>query len=243
MALAETIRLMREIDQAIEDHGGWPSAFTGGGRSAATVDRAGPLVASTTPEARDPQAALFVDDGEASEVEASTKKIDGTSSSQESTASKAGTAPSTKQIDTDDLISSVRQIFANGRVRDRESAIAGLASEFGFERVGSRIRETFDNGLRTAVRRGVLANTNEGLQLESRSVEDHDRTFLKQQFLASLEGRGWREREDAARRFARWLGFRRTGPTISDSVRSLVNGLIREGRLEDEGSLIRRTGN
>jgi hypothetical protein len=29
VALAETIRLMREIDEAIEQHGGWPGAFQG----------------------------------------------------------------------------------------------------------------------------------------------------------------------------------------------------------------------
>jgi hypothetical protein len=30
VALAETIRLMREIDEVIEQHGGWPNAFTQG---------------------------------------------------------------------------------------------------------------------------------------------------------------------------------------------------------------------
>ena len=42
--------------------------------------------------------------------------------------------------------------------------------------------------------------------------------------------------------FARWLGFRRTGPYIEDAAKSLINGLIREDRLESEGSEIRRRG-
>ncbi len=29
VALAETIRLMKEIDEVIEQHGGWPGAFQG----------------------------------------------------------------------------------------------------------------------------------------------------------------------------------------------------------------------
>ena len=29
-ALAETIRLMKEIDEVIDAHGGWPGAFQGG---------------------------------------------------------------------------------------------------------------------------------------------------------------------------------------------------------------------
>jgi hypothetical protein len=32
VALKETIRLMTEIDEVIESHGGWPSAFTTGGQ-------------------------------------------------------------------------------------------------------------------------------------------------------------------------------------------------------------------
>ena len=30
VALTETIRLMKEIDEVIEKHGGWPGAFQGG---------------------------------------------------------------------------------------------------------------------------------------------------------------------------------------------------------------------
>jgi len=30
VALSETVRLMQEIDAVIEEHGGWPGAFSGG---------------------------------------------------------------------------------------------------------------------------------------------------------------------------------------------------------------------
>ena len=53
----------------------------------------------------------------------------------------------------------------------------------------------------------------------------------KDQFPSSL-GRTWLDRTEAARTFARWLGFTRTGGTITDTVRSLINGLLRERRLE-----------
>jgi hypothetical protein len=35
IALAETIRLMKEIDDAIEQHGGWPGAFQSGAKEQA----------------------------------------------------------------------------------------------------------------------------------------------------------------------------------------------------------------
>ena len=57
-------------------------------------------------------------------------------------------------------------------------------------------------------------------------------------FIVDNSDEGWTEREYATRNFAR-----RTGSAINESTRSLVNGLIREGRLEKEDSQIRRIRN
>ena len=40
--------------------------------------------------------------------------------------------------------------------------------------------------------------------------------------------------------FPCWLGYRRAGPAFDEAVRSLINGLIREGRLEATGNEVRR---
>jgi hypothetical protein len=136
----------------------------------------------------------------------------------------------------------VRQTFSDGIERERDSAINELARALGFQRTSSRVREELDNTIRTAVRRGILENQGTALRLFARSIEQYDRDFLKDQFLASLIGRQWTERDDAIRGFARWMGFRLTGPSIDENGRSLINGLIREGRLESEGSMIRRVG-
>jgi hypothetical protein len=75
----------------------------------------------------------------------------------------------------------------------------------------------------------------------ARSITDYDRNFLKRQFLAAI-GRNWVDRDTATRDFCRWLGFARTGPIIEDSTRSLINGLLRERRLEaGRDSAVRRT--
>ena len=143
-------------------------------------------------------------------------------------------------FDTDDLMCAIRQLCTDGTVRERDPAIAELSRELGFMRTGSRIFETLDNAIRTAVRRGVVENSGSGLRIQSRSIEDYDRGFLKDQFLASLQGKSWTDREVAIRGFARWMGFKRTGPAIDETSRSLINGLIRDGRLESEGGDIRR---
>ena len=54
--------------------------------------------------------------------------------------------------------------------------------------------------------------------------------------LASLNGTNWTERSESIPRFARWLGFKRTGPNIEDAARSVINGLIRADKLEKTGS-------
>jgi len=92
-----------------------------------------------------------------------------------------------------------------------------------------------------AARRGILTNERAELRLLCRSVEDYERDFLKDQFLSSI-GRARTDREEASRSFARWLGFARTGPAIEKTARSLINGLLREGRLEADGhNAIRRS--
>lgn len=48
------------------------------------------------------------------------------------------------------------------------------------------------------------------------------------------------EREEAPRTFILLMGFRKAGQKIQDTVRSLINGLLREDRLESDGQMIRR---
>jgi len=102
--------------------------------------------------------------------------------------------------------------------------------------------EELDNTIRTAVRRGILESKNGLLKMAVGSIEHYDRTHLKDQFLASLSGHRWVDRDDAIRAFARWMGFRRTGSSIDETARSLINGLLREGRIASDGGLIRRSG-
>ena len=229
VALSETIRLMKEIDEVIEQHGGWPGAFASG---AVVAESAGVEPAAAVAGARpvaEGQPGLPIDQDE-DDSEQDGPGADGDDD----------VRLSIDDFDTDDLMCAIRQLCTDGTVRERDPAIAELSRELGFMRTGSRIFETLDNAIRTAVRRGVVENSGSGLRIQSRSIEDYDRGFLKDQFLASLQGKSWTDREVAIRGFARWMGFKRTGPAIDETSRSLINGLIRDGRLESEGGDIRR---
>jgi hypothetical protein len=132
-------------------------------------------------------------------------------------------------------------MFGDGENRERDAAISALARDLGHQHSDSRLREELDAALRVAVGRGILANHFSSLHLAARNMDQYERNFLKEQFLASLSGRPWIERDDAIRAFARWMGFRRTGRSIDDAARSLINGLVREKHVERDGSRIRRT--
>lgn len=223
IALSETIRLMKEIDEVIEKHGGWPGAFAQPAASAHTgSDGPAPVpvfgcARKLNLDAAAP-AALQLPDESAEETPAVGASV----------------------LDGADLMCAVRQLFTKGVALERTAAVSALAQALGVSAADAGIAAELDGALRTAVRRGILENTRGQLQIDVRTIAAYQRDFLKDQFLAALPGRQWVERDAAMRRFARWLGFKRTGKAIDDSARSLINGLLREGRLESTGTQIRR---
>lgn len=235
-ALSETIRLMKEVDDVIEKHGGWPGAFAQGDETAQGAITASSVVPLVHPKAEGAAYQTALPQLlKAAEPEAPLYE---TAASTELDAAR----PNPDELDRDGLICRIRQLFGDGQERGRDIAIDALARELGYQRTGTKIQEELDNALRTAVRRGILASERGIVRLFARTIDQYERDFLKEQFLASLLGRNWIEREDAVRTFSRWMGFRRTGPTIEGAARSLINGLLREGRLESGGSQIRRAG-
>lgn len=236
LAISETLRLMKEIDEAIEKHGGWPGAFQTAVPDAGKLDSAQPVTLSSQPS-------LLPDHGVGQLLDADAKEAPDATNDTRSDADEPDDSSDRipiEALDTDELMAIIRRFVGENQPIEREAAIRGLASELGYERVGSRVREALDNGIRTAVRRGVLTNEAGDLSVFARSVADYERDFLKEQFLASLQGGAWQDRAEAIRGFARWLGFRRTGSNVDEAARSLVNGLLREGRLETDGPSIRR---
>jgi hypothetical protein len=89
------------------------------------------------------------------------------------------------------------------------------------------------------VRRGILTNEGGELRLTTGDIREFSRDSLKDDFLTAL-GRAWKDREEAIRSFARFLGYARTGYAIEETARSLINGLVRENRIETDGPRIRR---
>ena len=234
VALSETIRLMKEIDEVIVKHGGWPGAFQ---TSPEIVLEKDSLVTFAKPSSDESSLFAQAPAEQTSNLQYSDSfkgenvdEVDGSNS----------TSIEIDDVDDQEILFQIRAVFDVCRAMQRDVVVKQLSLALGYERVGQRVKERLDNSIRTAVRRGVLLNDAGELSVNCRSIADYSKEELKTQFLASLPQSTWKEREDSIRDLARWLGFRRAGPTIDERVRSIINGLIREDRLESFGNLIRR---
>jgi len=144
-------------------------------------------------------------------------------------------------IEREEVLCTIRKVFSDGSERDRDTALRDIAYALGYQRLGPRIREELSADFMAAVRRGIIVNEAGIYRLGFRSLADCTRDSLKGDFESAI-GRAWITRDEAIRAFARWLGFARVGDLIDQTARSLINGLIREGRVETDGpDLLRRT--
>jgi hypothetical protein len=148
-------------------------------------------------------------------------------------------SPTLDDLDRDELVAAIREVFSQNSELDRESAIREVAHALGFERTGSRITEAIDSALIAAAKRGVIQNNRGVLSLLSRNIGDYSRDELINTLL-SVIGVVWWDREEAIRAAARHLGFRRTGSLIRDAFKSAINGAIRRGSIETDEDLIRK---
>ena len=226
---------MAEIDRVIETHGGWPGAFAGTATpepaSSEPAGGTGAVRSDLSPEDAEPPAEKEEDPRRrrSTALPASTGDLP---------LDIEGELPLNREVpkNFDDIytMTLVRDWFEKNGASDREEAAKGLIYSLGYERASPRLMEESQNVLLTAVRRGVLKNENGILSILARDIRDYERESMKTDFLAAI-GRAWITREDAIREFARWLGYARTGPAIEQTARSLINGLIREDRLEADG--------
>jgi hypothetical protein len=222
----------------IEKHGGWPGAFSVAVTSESTSDPAEQQAAPNNVVEFPTRPATVIGTGEkpvqirlVAEADPPTFDLP--------VEAQSPVAPARSEIELDEMVCEVRKVLASGDLQTASEVSAALMQEFFSDADQGSAGARIDEALRAAVRRGVVERQGGSLKLLARSIDEYDRSFLKDQFLAALGGRRWTEREDAIRNLARWLGYRRTGPTIEETGRSLINGLLREGRLESQGAQIR----
>jgi hypothetical protein len=133
----------------------------------------------------------------------------------------------------------LRRVLTARGAQDRGALLRLLARELGRVRLGPRLRRQLGSVLAAAARRGVIRTADGAVFLAWPSYHEAARDAQKSAFLAAL-GRAWVSRDEAMTRAARFGGFGRVSPKMRVVFASLINGLLRERRLEASGDCIRR---
>lgn len=225
-ALQTTQGLMSEIDATIDRHGGWPTGPGAGG--AFSLDHPPPsaevLAAQATARPRARRRAATP--GQRSLIDADEEP--------EPARRRARIQPLADGLDDAAAMCALRAVLADAsEPLTREALTKAAARRLGHRRPGQRITASIDDAIRRAVRRGIAENGRRALQLAVRQIDGYDRKHLEGQLIAALRaGRGWVDRADLPKLLARWLGFARTGATITGCAESLLRRLARTGKVE-----------
>lgn len=152
------------------------------------------------------------------------------------------------EISRNESMARLRDLYAENGLGpfDREELLAMMRDFYGFGALGTKIRKELSGDIRAAVLRGILDSKRGQYAILCHHIDQYDPSFLREQFLASLSAQGrnpraWVERDYAIQQAARYLGFRRTGPSIDKAFRSAINSTIRRGELERGKGMVRRT--
>lgn len=242
-SLAATQKLMLQVDVAIEANGGWPGAFSQNHpppdaatlaaeqmaqkeqlkaqKKAATAAKKSAVQASPT------GATSLFDD-----LEDMTRAA-GEPDRPKSRATPAKAAGGSNNNAEWAVLCAIRVVLTQAGAGGilRKDLIRQTARALGHARTSPRIAETLDGAVRLAVRRGIAINDSGNLRLLARRISDYDHEFLKQHLFSCLT-KVWCCKTDVPLRFARSLGFARTGAKLEELVWTLMASLRRAGSVQ-----------
>jgi hypothetical protein len=245
-SLEATQKLMLQVDVAIEANGGWPGAFSQNHPPPDAATLAAEQMAQKEQLKAQKKAATAA---KKSAVQASptgaTSLFDdledmvraaGEPDRPKSRATPAKAAGGSNNNAEWAVLCAIRVVLTQARAGGilRKDLIRQTARALGHARTSPRIAETLDGAVRLAVRRGIAINNSGNLRLLARRISDYDHEFLKQHLFSCLT-KVWCCKTDVPLRFARSLGFARTGAKLEELVWTLMASLRRAGSVQMQG--------
>jgi hypothetical protein len=116
---------------------------------------------------------------------------------------------------------------------NRDVLIRAVARELGFDRLSPALKQVLSAACYRAVRRGIAANTVGQMRLLMRYIDSYATDQLNALLLTAIRAQGGScSKIDAASVLARFLGFARTGPRITDTVNLALRSLRQTGQIE-----------
>jgi hypothetical protein len=261
-ALQATQKLMLQVDEAIETHGGWPGAFSQNHPPPDAATLAGEQMAQKAQLKAQKKTAkvsktianndqgtlgfgLFDPNSDLDEL-AAASGAPPRPKSRATPAKAAGGKASTSPAKADDItdwqaMCAIRAVLARAGASAllRPDLIRNTARELGFARTSPAVKAELDAAIRRAVRRGIAENSGGVLTLLVKDIDGYDRDHLKAQVLAAIRAVGGTcLKADAPMLLARALGFARTGPNITAMVETILRSLVRAKQVESRGGQI-----
>ena len=245
-SLAATQKLMLQVDEAIEANGGWPGAFSqnhpppdAATLAAEQMVQKEQLKAQKKAATSAKKRAAFDSPKGASSLFDDLEDLAGAAGGPDRPKSRATPAKAAGGSNNNAgwaALCAIRAVLAQAGAGGilRKGLIWQTARVLGHARTSPRIAEALDGAVRLAVRRGIAINDSGNLRLVARRIDDYDREFLKKH-LSSCLTKVWCDKTEVPLRFARSLGFARTGPKLEELGWSLMASLRRAGSVEMQG--------
>lgn len=115
-----------------------------------------------------------------------------------------------------------------------------VAGVLGYQRLGTRIRESLKGHMRAAIRRGILESEGDYVRALTASMNDYTREALRDTLIAVMRKGSAYDREDVIHAVAQHLGFQRVREEVRQPIKSAINSAIRQCILGYEGGVIWR---
>ena len=252
-ALDATQVLMQQVDVAIGAHGGWPGAFSQNHpppdaatlaveqaaqkeqikahKKAATKKVAKDAGADFTGNLFDPDSDL---DALAAAAGAPPRPKSDAAPAKAAGGKTSSAAPQAEDLTDAQLMCALRGVLAESGALASGDLIRQTARKLGFARTGAPLRAVLEKAMARAKQRGIAVEQDGLFSLEVRSIDGYDRDFLKRHLLGVV-GRAWCDTAEVPPRFARALGFARTGSKIEETVWALMRALVRTKQVDVQG--------
>ena len=244
--LQATQKLMGQVDEAIETNGGWPAAFSqnhpppdAATLAAEQMVQKEQLKAQKKAENATKKRAFYASPTGASSLFDDLEDMAGAAGGPDRPKSRATPAKAAGGANNNTdwaAMCAIRAVLARAGATglSRPDLIRQSARELGHARTSARIAAELESAVRRASKRGITYNERGTLRLRARSIDGYDRADLKQHVLNCLT-KAWCDKSEIPVRFARGLGFARTGPKIEELVWTLMASLKRAELVEVQG--------
>ena len=124
---------------------------------------------------------------------------------------------------------------------ERTELLREVAKLLGYQRLGSRIKKTLKGHMRAAIRRKIIEADGDDVRILTNAMDDYTREELRDTLISVMRKGTPYEREEVIYAVAHHLGFSRVTDTVRAPIKSAINGAIRRGILDYEGSVVWRT--